>query len=55
MPEVVDTGMGIPAAELPHLFERSFRSEGARAAAVPGSGLGPARPADGGGPVGSSR
>lgn len=37
---VVDTGMGIPAEEQPRLFSRFFRSSTARAAAVPGTGLG---------------
>ena len=37
--EVSDTGMGIPAADLPHIFEPLFRSERARRAA-PGTGLG---------------
>jgi PAS domain S-box-containing protein len=38
--EVSDTGMGIPADELPHLFERFFRTERATTKAIPGSGLG---------------
>jgi signal transduction histidine kinase len=37
---VIDTGIGIPAEELPSLFERFFRASNARKAAVPGSGLG---------------
>lgn len=37
---VSDTGMGIPADELPRLFERFFRAERATAAAIPGTGLG---------------
>lgn len=37
---VVDTGMGIPAAELPQLFTRFFRASNARKASVPGAGLG---------------
>jgi PAS domain S-box-containing protein len=37
---VSDTGMGIPAAELPHLFQRFFRAERATANAIPGTGLG---------------
>jgi PAS domain S-box-containing protein len=37
---VADTGMGIAAAELPHLFRRFFRTERATATAVPGTGLG---------------
>jgi PAS domain S-box-containing protein len=37
---VADTGMGIPADELPQLFQRFFRAERAAAAAIPGTGLG---------------
>lgn len=37
---VVDTGMGVPADEQAHLFTRFFRSSSAKAAAVPGTGLG---------------
>jgi two-component system, OmpR family, phosphate regulon sensor histidine kinase PhoR len=37
---VSDTGMGIPADEQHRLFTRFFRSSSARAAAVPGTGLG---------------
>ncbi|HEY6960995.1 MAG TPA: ATP-binding protein [Gaiellaceae bacterium] len=37
---VADTGMGIPADELPRLFERFFRTERAAATAIPGTGLG---------------
>lgn len=36
---ISDTGMGIPAQDLPHLFERHFRGVQA-AGAIPGSGLG---------------
>jgi signal transduction histidine kinase len=41
-PELViaDTGVGIPAAELPHVFDRFFRSAAADRMAVPGPGLG---------------
>ena len=37
---VRDTGMGIPLDEQPRLFSRFFRSSSARAAAIPGTGLG---------------
>jgi PAS domain S-box-containing protein len=37
---VSDTGMGIPASELPLLFQRFFRTERATAGAIPGTGLG---------------
>ncbi|MGC1377234.1 MAG: HAMP domain-containing sensor histidine kinase, partial [Anaerolineales bacterium] len=36
--DVVDTGPGIPAEELPHIFEELYRGESARG--IPGSGLG---------------
>ena len=38
--EVADTGVGIPAAEQPELFNRFFRGTNAIQKAVPGSGLG---------------
>ena len=38
--EVEDTGTGIPAAELPRLFERFHRVEGARGRSFEGSGIG---------------
>jgi signal transduction histidine kinase len=38
--EVVDTGVGIDAAELPHIFERFYRGSGANEARGTGSGLG---------------
>lgn len=37
---VVDTGEGIPAAELPHLFERFYRGERSRSRETGGAGLG---------------
>jgi signal transduction histidine kinase len=37
---VRDTGMGIPADELPQLFDRFYRASNARDEAVPGTGLG---------------
>jgi len=38
--EVSDTGVGIPAAELPRLFERFHRIEGTRARTHEGTGIG---------------
>ncbi len=38
--EVRDTGVGIPESELPHLFERFHRVEGARGRSFEGSGIG---------------
>jgi signal transduction histidine kinase len=38
--EVEDTGIGIPAEDQPHLFERFFRSSVADDQAIPGTGLG---------------
>ena len=37
---VVDTGIGIPDHELPHIFERFFRGEGPREIEATGTGLG---------------
>ena len=37
---VRDTGTGVPANELPHLFERFRRVEGARGRSIEGSGIG---------------
>jgi PAS domain S-box-containing protein len=38
--EVIDNGIGVPAAEQDSLFERFFRATNARTARIPGSGLG---------------
>jgi heavy metal sensor kinase len=38
--EVVDTGIGIPAGALPHVFERFFRVDKARSRDIGGAGLG---------------
>jgi PAS domain S-box-containing protein len=37
---IADTGIGIPPDEVPHLFQRFFRTERATADAIPGTGLG---------------
>ena len=37
---VQDTGTGIPASELPHIFERFHRVEGARGRTIEGTGIG---------------
>ncbi|MDY7075519.1 MAG: GAF domain-containing protein [Chloroflexota bacterium] len=37
---VVDTGMGIPAEEFPHIFERFFRGAEPRSMQISGTGLG---------------
>ncbi|HSU39346.1 MAG TPA: ATP-binding protein [Polyangiaceae bacterium] len=37
---VADTGTGIPAADLPHVFERFHRVQGARGRSIEGSGIG---------------
>jgi signal transduction histidine kinase len=38
--EVIDTGIGIPERDIPHVFERFYRSDRARRAYSGGSGLG---------------
>jgi PAS domain S-box-containing protein len=38
--EVCDTGTGIPADELPHIFERFYRGQGIRGRAHEGTGIG---------------
>ena len=38
--EISDTGIGIPAADLPHIFERFYRVEGHRGRSMEGTGIG---------------
>ena len=38
--DCADTGTGIPASELPHIFERFHRVEGARGRTIEGTGIG---------------
>jgi signal transduction histidine kinase len=40
MVEVRDSGAGITAADLPHVFDRHYRGDGAKSAAERGAGLG---------------
>ena len=37
---VIDTGIGIPLAEQPHIFEKFYRTDAAKAAGTKGAGLG---------------
>jgi signal transduction histidine kinase len=37
---VVDTGIGIPEEDLPHIFEEFFRAKNAHHSGIPGTGLG---------------
>ncbi len=37
---VTDTGLGIPADELPHLFDRFYRGKAVAQSSIPGTGLG---------------
>jgi len=38
--DVIDTGEGIPASDLPHIFDRFFRGERSRSRETGGAGLG---------------
>jgi signal transduction histidine kinase len=38
--QIADTGLGVPAEELPRLFQRFFRTQAATTQAIPGTGLG---------------
>ena len=37
---ITDDGMGIDAADLPHVFDRFYRTEQSRSSGIPGTGLG---------------
>ncbi|HXV44213.1 MAG TPA: ATP-binding protein, partial [Anaerolineae bacterium] len=38
--QVVDTGMGIPASDQPHIFEKFYRVRGDHVSTIKGTGLG---------------
>jgi two-component system NtrC family sensor kinase len=38
--QVVDTGLGIPAADQPHIFEKFYRVRGDHVVSIKGTGLG---------------
>jgi signal transduction histidine kinase len=38
--QVIDTGLGIPAADQPHIFEKFYRVKGDHVASIKGTGLG---------------
>jgi two-component system sensor histidine kinase BaeS len=37
---VTDSGIGIPARDLPHVFDKFYRVQGASTQGIPGTGLG---------------